>query len=72
MKKYAVGYINFSDNELTIEIVEAPNIYEAVKKHSQLQEDSLQKWISEMPQELQDIKEEFFNGDAMIDVKEIE
>jgi len=36
MKKWAVGYINFYDNDLIIEIIKADTWYEALFKHSKV------------------------------------
>lgn len=66
MARYAVGYINYFDNEMVIEIVQANNWHEALAQHSQ---------IGEMEYPTDDIKEakqEFFNCDSMFDVKLIE
>lgn len=65
-KTYAVGYINFFDNDLIIEIISAPNWYEALHKHSKMQGE---RWISNYS--LEEAKIEAFNADMMIDVKEI-
>ena len=66
MKKFAVGYINFFDNDLIIEIIEAFNWIDALRQHSKLSKDF---WLSESS--LEEAKIDAFNGDMMIDVKEI-
>lgn len=72
MKKFAVGYINFCDNDLSIEIVEANDVKEAIGKHSVLTGPRNKAWMDEMPDDIEEIKERFFNSDSMIDVVEIE
>jgi len=66
MKKYAVGYINFFDNDLIIEIIDGLDWLDALKKHSKL---SGGFYFPETS--LVDAKIEAFNADMMIDVKEI-
>ena len=36
MSKFAVGYINFFDNNLIVEIVEADNWFDAIWQHSKM------------------------------------
>lgn len=43
MSKFAVGCINFFDENLIIEIIDAENWREAFYKHSQIKEES-KKW----------------------------
>lgn len=67
MKKYAVAFINFFDNDLKIEFVEAENELIALYIGS-----TLFNW--EMPNDIasvEDFKTECFNMDCMMDVKEI-
>lgn len=64
--RYAVGYINFFDNDLKIEIVEASSVREAVNKHSCIVDYGV------FPEDLEDIKNFFFNADAAIDVVQID
>ena len=67
MKRFAVGYYNAYDNELTVEIVEAADWKEAAAKHSKGSGHGPEDW----PDTLEELKEEFFNQDAGIDVVEI-
>ena len=69
MKKYAVAYMNFFDNELTIEFVEAETEKQAIFSHSKMQSDS--GWSEELSDNLDEIKQAFFDGDTLVDVKEI-
>ena len=73
MTKYAVAYINNFDNDLSIEIVEAMDIIEAVTKHPQTEMDynSLKEAIGESDDELSALKKFFFDMDASIDVVEL-
>ena len=67
MKKFAVGYIDFFDNELIIEIIEAEDWFSALSNHSKFKEDEIY-----LPNtSLKDAKNEAFNCDSMIDVIEI-
>jgi Mg/Co/Ni transporter MgtE len=68
---YAVGVLSYFDNELKIEFVEAASIKEAVAGHSMLKSDDMSEWLEEMPDDLETLKEHFFNGDMAVDVKEI-
>lgn len=66
MKKFAVGYINAFDNELTIEFHEGATWHEALMKHSKVGE------YTDVPSSsLDDAKRLFWNCDASIDVKEV-
>lgn len=73
MKKFAVGYISFFDNDLVVDIVEAEDIKSAILSHKKLKTDDkdFAEWINNMPDSLEDIQTEFFNSDQGIDVKEI-
>lgn len=67
MKKFAVGYIDFYDNELTIEIIEAEDWYTALNSHTKLKSDEC--YLSS--DSLEAAKDIAFNDDFMIDVVEI-
>ena len=64
MKRYAVAFISFHDNELTTEIIEANTWQEALEKHSQKLD-----WIE--GNTLEEMKANAFDGDCTIDVVEI-
>lgn len=75
MKKFAVGYISFFHNELIVDIVNAESELLAVLEHKEIKrQESSEKefidWIKEFD-DFEKLKEEFFNGDMAIDVKEI-
>lgn len=68
MKKFAVGHIDWFDNNLIIEIVEAEDWRSALLKHSKI--DS--SWASDyFGKTLEDAKANAFDSDMMIDVIEI-
>jgi len=69
---FAVGYMNFMENDLKIEVISADSVKEAILKHSWLQDKDVHEWINGMPDSLEEMKEEFFNGDAAVDVVEVE
>lgn len=69
--KWAVAYMNFSDNQLAVEIIEANTMIEALSKHSGLNGGS-RDWLKNMPNDLQQIRDLFWEADAAIDVIEIE
>lgn len=73
MSKFAVAYINWFDNDLSIEIVEAPTWWEAVFEHSCLQNsrDIYQDLIDEGNFDIDEWKKLSFDCDSMIDVIEI-
>ena len=66
MNKFAVGYINFFDNNLIVEIVEADNWFDAIWQHSKMLLGDDEPWLPSMS--LEDTKIEAFNADMMIDV----
>ena len=66
-KTFVVGFISFFDNELFLEKVTAKSFDEAISKHSKIGDD----WFS-LGMPLNEIKEEFHNQDAMVEVIEIE
>ena len=61
---YAVGAMSFFTNDLVIEFIEANSELEAVKKHSFGLD-----WLESS--DIEDAKNEAFNGDMLFDVKEI-
>lgn len=70
MKKFAVGYIDFYDNEIFIEIIEAKDWYAALRSHTKLK--SLNEDECYLPSDsLEAAKDIAFNSDFMIDVVEI-
>lgn len=69
MRRFAVAFVSFFDNSLTIEFVEAPNWQEAIPKHSQLA--STQDWVSNMPWDLEAAKQYFFDSDCLFAVEEV-
>lgn len=73
MKRWAVSYISFSDNDLTTVVVSADDWFGALGQHPKLQGDADQtEWLNEMRLlDIESVKQEFFNGDAMVDCVEI-
>ena len=70
MKKFIVGYINFFDNNLIIEIVEAEDWHDAIFQHSKIKNGiDDRSYISN--ETLEDAKEDAFDMDMMIDVIEL-
>lgn len=61
MSKFAVGFINFFDNELEIEIIEANNWREASIKHSSSMWDSLTEIDREDSEDPEDAENETFS-----------
>lgn len=66
MKKFAVAYIDFFDNNLVIEIVEAKDWYGAIYQHSLMPKEFVLSKES-----LQQAKNDAINGDCLIDVVEL-
>jgi hypothetical protein len=82
MKKFAIGYISFFDNELLLDVVDAEDEFEAASKAFNLylkdKETNYDKgwedWVKEVTNNaktLEEILEEAFNADCMIQIKEI-
>ena len=78
MKKFAVAYASLFENNLVIEVVDAENEKQAILNHSKVKSDDpvVQQetvdWINGMSDDMEDIKEEFFNGEILVDVLELE
>lgn len=72
MNRYVVVYLNFFDNELHSEIIEATSPKHAIAQHSSISnyEETLER-LMEMPDDLESIKDVFFDADQLIDVVEI-
>lgn len=68
MKTYVVGYINFFNNELTLEQVKANDPCKAIYKHSELATDA-QHFDSSMS--LEDIQDALWSADSMVAVIEV-
>jgi len=69
MKRYAVAYMNFFDNDLTMEIVTADTPQEAIWKHSKLLDPCWRQL--DIGDHVEDIKEYLFDGEIAADVIEI-
>ena len=67
MKKFAVAYLSYTDNVLSIEVVEAEDWQRAIIKHSRLGDIGPE----DIADNLEQVKEDFFNWDAAIDVVEL-
>ena len=67
MKKFAVAFMCYFDNILTIEIHEADDWRAALIQHSALSEQGSEAEEA-IPDNLEDAKEYFFDGDCLIDV----
>jgi hypothetical protein len=65
MKRWAVAFANFYDNDITIEFVEASTWQEAIKKHPGVGETEFSS------ETLNEAKTDFFDCDSLIDVKEL-
>lgn len=74
MSKWAVAYTNFSENDLTIAVVEAISFYDAIKQHPQITKyDSNKEWLLEMVNwDDEAIKQAFFDCDSQIAAVKIE
>jgi hypothetical protein len=68
MKLYAVAFINFLDNELSVELVEARNIVGAIVMHSKVDA----KWLKDYPNDISQLRTLFLELDMAVDVIEID
>lgn len=72
MKKYVVAYINFFDNELKMSIIEAENEVDACKQYLKIKEfNENNDWINNLPNNLENLRDEIFNTDSQINAIEI-
>lgn len=73
--RFAVGHTTFFENVLTIEIVEADNVKEAVMAHSAFNDVASKPeydlWLKDMPDDLEGIERFFFDGDTLVSATEI-
>jgi hypothetical protein len=73
--KFAVGHADFYDNDLIIEIVEADNLKLAIQAHSRFhrpsEEADNEEWFRGMPDDLEGIKQFFFDADTLVSATEI-
>ena len=67
MKKFAVGVIDFFDNILNIEIIQANSWLDALGKHPDIDAEFLPKEVSSM----EDLQNEYFDLYMTFDIKEI-
>ena len=70
MPKFAVGWINFFDNDLKIEIIEAETWKEALVHHSSIVPDRT-SWADQISDDIEETKEMVFDCDCMFDVVEV-
>ena len=66
---WAVAYMNFFDNELSVELVKADTLIEALSKHSKLVNED---WLKTMPNDLKQLRDLFWEMDSAVDAVEIE
>ena len=72
MKKFVVAFISFFDNIVIMELVEAETPRDAILNMKTISEAGwYDEGTDEFPQEMEDIKDFFFNGDAAVNVFEI-
>ena len=73
--RFAVGYATFFDNELTIEIIAADTMKEAIMAHSAFNDPASKPeydlWLKDMPDDLEGIEKFFFDGDTLVSATEI-
>jgi hypothetical protein len=73
MTKYAVAAMNFYDNSITIEFIDADDWKTALSKHNQFRDDNEEMGdISWMSDDIEIAKEDAFNADMMFDVVEVD
>lgn len=66
MSKYAVGFISYHDNVLTVDVVEAESWKQALAKHTD--DPEMETYL---PEDMEEAKGVAFDMDCMFDVKEI-
>lgn len=70
--RYAVAYVNLFDNDLKIDIVEATDEKSALLKHSIFQDDQhMVEFVNSIDGDMDQVQEEMFNCDVLVQVKEI-
>jgi len=73
--RFAVGHATFFDNVLTIDIVEADNVKEAIMAHSAFNDPASKPeydlWLKDMPDALEEIEQFFFDGDVLVSATKI-
>lgn len=65
MKRWAVSFVSFHDNDLTTVIVEGPTWYDALCKHPKA------ATYEYKHESLDTAKQDFFDADAIIEVVEV-
>ncbi|MGL5706804.1 MAG: hypothetical protein ACRDDF_00845 [Aeromonas sp.] len=69
-KLYAVSYMDFNNNDMTIEFHRADNWHTALALHTKVcNDEEYMGYLAGMPME--DAQYEAFNGDWLFDVKEV-
>lgn len=72
MKKFAVAIVNLFNYVISVEIIDASDIKEAVMFHPMISEsDDMVCFVQDLPNDLKTMKQCFFDVDMMLDVKEI-
>ena len=73
MKRFAVAIANLFEDSLSVEIISATDLKEAVMKHSQVREyKDMIGWVESLPFDLETLKAEFGDCELLLDVKEID
>ena len=69
MTQFAVGFADFFDNDLVVEVVEADDVHAAILGHSKFKDSKYKeddaKWLADMPKDIDELKEFFFNADIL-------
>jgi len=69
--KFAVAAVILTENNLTIEIVDAENWLEALSKHSMFTENGKPGDVSWLSSDMTDAKFDATNADILFDIKEL-
>ncbi|EKU97990.1 hypothetical protein Lepto7375DRAFT_7249 [Leptolyngbya sp. PCC 7375] len=86
MEMFVVGYADFYNNDLVLTVEQADNYVEAIKnrlmrdvssdgyteEEYQAILNNQREYLADMPSQIDDIKQFFFDSDSLIDVIEIE
>ncbi len=73
MSRWVVSYINWFDNNLTSEIVEADSWHDAIFKHSAVAKNLDPEWHADLlKMDPENVKQAFFDCDSMIEAIKID
>ena len=70
-KRWCVAHANLFDNDIKTEFIHAETMQDAIRNHSRLKDPENEEWLKDLPEDIEELKQFFFDADMLVDVLEI-